>query len=139
MNKLQISGYGSAFYLKQRSDPKYKESYLFLNSIESIKIGSENVSYDTMDILDLINYLGYQPGESHIKWKIDEESGLLFDLCLEYLIPESEKYKVIIQHVNKNSQLGEVFLVDIVNVNGEDVLTRDRSIPSDLFTPDVEI
>ena len=139
MKKLLITGPGSVVYIKKRKDSSYKESHIFLNSIDSISINGKEVLYGSIEINDLVGYLGYKPGDTHLKWIIDEETGGTFNLGVEFILPDDAvDYRVLVPFFKNDSRFGDLYLVDIVNVNGEDFLTQDTILPEGLSSPDID-
>lgn len=139
MNKLLILGPGSVFYLKRREDQFYREPFLFLNKIESISINGQEVSFENVEFGSILDCLGYKPGKTHITWIVDEESKGLFDLGIEYILPDANSYKIKVLHISNDSLLGDVFLLDIINVNGNDIMTHERVLPEGVLTADAEV
>lgn len=139
MKKLLLTGPGSVVYIKNSEDRDYKESHLFLNRIDSISIDGKTAAIETVEINDLISFLGFKHGNTLIKWIIDEETNGAFNLGVESIIPDAPDYKILVLHINNDLHLGDFFLVDIVNVNGEDILTHDHILPEGAFSSDVEV
>ncbi len=129
MKKLTIAGLGSVLYIKDSEQETYRETILFLRDIYKVSINGEETKYELVEMPELVNYLGYSTGRTQMKWIRKEESEELFDIGVEYLIPDADKYRILIQHTKAGDVLGSVFLIDIVNVNGEDILTSDKVIP----------
>ena len=129
MTKLTIAGQGSVLYMKDNDQESYKEAYLFLKDIYKVSIKGKETGYEIIEMPDIINYLGYSHGRTNLKWICNEGTDELFDIGVEYILPETEHYKILIQHTNAGELLGHIYLIDIVNVNGEDILTLDRVVP----------
>lgn len=136
MKKLTIAGLGSVLYMKDAEHVSYKEAFLFLNEIYKVSINGEETQYELVEMPDIVNYLGYSPGHTHLKWIHEFESDELFDIGAEYKLPDSDKYRILIQHTRAGDLLGNIFLIDIVNVNGEDILTSDKVIPMGESSPE---
>lgn len=139
MKKLLIVGPGSVVYIKKREDLNYKESHIFLNRIDAISINGKAVSFCPVDVGDLVSYLGFKHDSTNLKWIIEEETGETFNLGVEFLLPDAADYRVMIPSVYNDSRMGNLFLVDIVNVNGEDILTNDSIQPEGIFTLEYDV
>lgn len=121
MKKLVIVGYGSDLHLKNREDDYYEESYYFLNDIETVNIDGEEVDYEKIEIDDVLTHFGYKRGETTIKYVLDEDTNDFFEFEFEYELPDSDEYQIKIKHVENDDILGELWLVDVVEVNGEEI------------------
>lgn len=121
MKKLVIVGYGSDLHLKNRDDEDYEESYYFINDLETINIDGEEVDFDNIEIDDVVTHFGYKRGATSIEYMLDEDTDDFFEFEFEYEIPDSNEYHIRIKHVENDENLGEMWLVDTIEVNGEEI------------------
>ena len=139
---MLITGIGSVFYIKWQNEEKYRNANLFLTRIDSISVNGKEVGFIQLEIDDLVDYLGFNHGETLLTW-ISNDENELFELGIEYDIQDAKNYRLILQHVKCDNTLGDIYLTDIINVNGEDILTKDsikyRIISQGVFTPEMII
>ena len=139
MKKLTVAGVGSVLYIKDIESDTFKESYLFLRSIDRVSINGVETEFESVEMPPIVSYLGYAPGRTNVKWVYDDNSRELFDIGVDFMLPDADKYKIMIQHCAAGDQLGAIYLIDLVNVNGEDVLTFDKVVPAGMFSPIIRL
>ena len=139
MKRLTVAGVGSALFIKDIDSDAFKESYLFLRDIDRVSINGVETRFESVEMPPIASYLGYAPGHTNLKWICGDSDSELFDIGVEFMLPDADEYKIMIQHCVAGEQLGPIYLIDMINVNGEDVLTPDKVIPAGMFSSIIQL
>ena len=142
MAKISIEGIGTDLHLKKREEEAYETSYYLMYSIESIDIDGEPYDLDKVihiEIDDVITHFGFKRGETSIKYVYDEDTDEGVPLVFEFIVPDADDYEIKMKHVEEDYDLGDFFLIDAIEVNGEEVLSEDAPDYYGTYSPDTDV
>ena len=142
MKTIRIEGIGTDLHLKRHDEEEYETSFYILQEINSITIDGEPFDSDDVEpieIDDVIEHLGFEHGDTTIMYVYDEDTDEGLPLSFEYNVDDNDEYKIRIEHVEDDYNLGEFFLVDTIEVNGEEIISEDAPDYYGERTSDIEV